>query len=187
MKIYTKTGDKGETGLFGGARVSKASDRVDAYGEVDELNSVLGLARAQKLDPDTDTLLAQVQSTLFNLGAELATDPESKVDVGVPAVQDADIEPLEKAIDRCEAELAPLKAFVLPGGSEGAATLHLARTVCRRAERRLVALAADTALRPECIRYLNRLSDLLFVLARYQNHVSGVQDVPWEGAGRHKA
>ena len=185
MKIYTKTGDKGDTGLFGGARVSKASDRVDAYGEVDELNSVLGLARAESLAPELDTLLGTIQSTLFNLGAELATDPEAKVDVGVPLVADPDIESLERAIDTYEADLPELKTFVLPGGCRAAAAFHLGRTVCRRAERRLVGLAGHTELRAECVRYLNRLSDLLFVLARHANHASGVADVPWVGAGRN--
>lgn len=184
MKIYTKTGDAGDTGLFGGGRVSKASLRVDTYGEIDELNSVLGLVRTEPFDKEIDELLAGVQSRLFDLGAELATSPNSKVELGIAGVSEADVEVLERAIDRAETELAPLKTFVLPGGSRAAAYLHLGRTVCRRAERRLVALAESEAVRPECIRYVNRLSDTLFVLARLANHRGGIIDVPWIGANR---
>jgi cob(I)alamin adenosyltransferase len=181
MKIYTKTGDQGDTGLFGGGRVAKSSLRVETYGEVDELNSVIGLARTEPIDTTIDTLLARVQSALFDLGAELATPPSSKVALGIPLIGEADILALEHAIDRAELELTPLKTFVLPGGSRAAAHLHLGRTVCRRAERRLVALHQAEPLRAECIRYLNRLSDALFVLARLANHRAGVADVPWEG------
>ncbi|HEX6242564.1 MAG TPA: cob(I)yrinic acid a,c-diamide adenosyltransferase, partial [Polyangiales bacterium] len=162
MKIYTKTGDQGDTGLFGGARVSKASLRVEAYGEVDELNSVLGMVRAEAgFDSAVSELLEAVQSQLFNLGAELATAPDSKAALGIPLVSEQEIGALEQGIDRAEAELSPLKTFVLPGGSRAAAALHLARTVCRRAERTLVELAASENVRPECLRYLNRLSDAL--------------------------
>jgi len=185
MKIYTKTGDRGDTGLFGGGRVSKASLRVDTYGEVDELNSVVGLVRTDPIDNEVDELCATIQSRLFDLGAELATSPDSKVELGIAGVTEADVEALERVIDRAETELSPLRTFVLPGGSTAAAYLHLARTVCRRAERRLVALAEHEAVRPECIRYLNRLSDTLFVLARLANHRRGVADVPWVGAGRN--
>jgi cob(I)alamin adenosyltransferase len=185
MKIYTKTGDKGDTGLFGGGRVSKANARVDVYGEVDELNSVIGLARVTRFDDAVDDLLARVQSRLFDLGAELATAPDSKVELGIALVSEAEVLALELAIDKAEEELQPLKTFVLPGGSAAAAHLHLARTVCRRAERKLVALADDEPVRPECIRYLNRLSDALFVLARLANHRAGIGDVPWLGAGRN--
>lgn len=185
MKIYTRTGDAGDTGLFGGERVSKASTRVDAYGEVDELNSVLGVARLHRFGPggddDFDRLLAGIQSRLFDLGAELA-NAKGK-DLGIPLVDDDDISAMEHAIDRAEEEVAPLKVFVLPGGSPLGAELHVARTVCRRAERRVVALAAETTLRPEVVRYLNRLSDLLFTLARLANHRAGVGDVPWVGRG----
>lgn len=187
MKIYTKTGDRGDTGLFGGDRVSKASARVEAYGDVDELNSVLGLARAEQLGVEGadrfDALLLAIQSRLFDLGAELANG-RSK-DLGIPLVDDADIEAMELAIDAAETELAPLKAFVLPGGTVLASRLHMARTVCRRAERRVVALASEVELRPETIRYLNRLSDLLFVLARLANARRGVPDVPWRGRREH--
>lgn len=179
MKIYTKTGDRGETGLFGGARVSKASLRVDTYGEIDELNSVLGLARCDVADVNSAALLEVVQSQLFNLGAELSTAPDSKVALGIPLVSEEEIAALEAAIDRAETELPALKTFVMPGGSRGAAQLHLARTVCRRAERKLVLMAASESVRDEAVRYLNRLSDALFVLARLENLRAGIADVPW--------
>lgn len=182
MKIYTKTGDAGETGLFGGTRLSKASDRVAAYGDVDELNSVLGLARVHRIDDERDALLAAVQSELFDLGAELASRPGK--DAGVPKIGEAEVETLERAIDAAEAELEPLATFILPGGSPGAAHLHHARTVCRRAERAVVHLAKGDEIRPEVLRYLNRLSDLLFVLARLANHRAGVTDVPWVGRSK---
>ena len=182
MKIYTKVGDTGKTGLFGENHVSKASTRVSAYGNVDELNSVIGLCRTTKIDDEHDQLLQKIQSELFNVGAELSTSPKHDKDIGVPLVSDADIEHIEKAIDRAETELAPLKTFVLPGGTVGAAHLHLARTTCRRAERSVVALLeAGEPVRGEVLRYLNRLSDLLFVLARLANRRVGVSDVPWLG------
>lgn len=185
MKIYTRTGDAGDTGLFGGERVSKASPRVEAYGDVDELNSVLGVARLHRFggesDDDFDRLLATIQSRLFDLGAELANSKAKEL--GIPLVDDADITAMERAIDRAEEEVTPLKVFVVPGGSPLGAQLHVARTVCRRAERRVVTLAAEVALRPEVVRYLNRLSDLLFTLARLANHRSGRGDVPWLGRG----
>ncbi len=179
MKIYTKTGDAGTTGLFGGGRVSKASDRVDAYGAVDELNSALGLARTLRFDDDVDALLELIQSELFTVGAELATLPGRSS--GSAPVSDAEVAVLERAIDRWQAELPTLQSFVLPGGAEAAAHLHVARTVCRRAERRVVALAATEDVRGEVMRYLNRLGDLLFVLARLANLRAGIVDVPWKG------
>jgi cob(I)alamin adenosyltransferase len=182
VRIYTKTGDAGETGLFGGGRVSKASARVEAYGDVDELNSAIGVARLYPIDGARDALLGDIQSELFDLGGELAAVPGK--DVIGPRIGDAEIVRLERAIDAAEEELAPLKTFVLPGGSPGGAHLHLARTVCRRAERAVVALAGGEAVRPEVLRYLNRLSDLLFVLARLANARAGVADVPWEGRRR---
>ena len=185
MKIYTKTGDAGDTGLFGGARVSKASARVETYGEVDELNSLIGLVLSEPFDDALSTLLTSVQSRLFDLGAELATAPDSKVALGIPLLDEPEVAALEQAIDRYEAELQPLKTFVLPGGTRAASYLHVARTVCRRAERRLVALSADETVRPVLVRYLNRLSDALFVFARLANHRAGVADVPWIGAGRN--
>lgn len=181
MKIYTKQGDEGETGLFGGTRVSKASPRVAAYGDVDELNSALGVARAAGLDEDVDALLARIQSELFELGAELAARPGKAL--GIPTIGDGEVEALERAIDRAEEELVPLATFILPGGARPAAHLHVARTVCRRAERAIVGLGAGET-RPEVLRYVNRLSDLLFVLARLANHRAGVADVPWKGRGQ---
>lgn len=178
MKIYTKTGDRGETGLFGGARVSKADPRVESYGDVDELNAQLGVARAAGLADDIDALLSTVQAKLFDVGAELATAPGSKASA-MPHVSAEDVVVLEEAIDRFEKELEPLKNFILPGGTGAAAWLHVGRTVARRAERRVVALAAQTEVRETLIHYLNRLSDLLFVLARVSNHRAGVADVPW--------
>ncbi len=181
MKIYTKHGDGGDTGLYGGTRVSKASTRVCAYGEVDELNSVIGMARAHGADVADHGLLERIQSELFDLGAELAARPGK--DTGVPAIDDEQIHALEAAIDAAEAELEPLAAFVLPGGSVAAAHLHHARTVCRRAERSIVGLGLDEPVRGAIVRYVNRLSDLFFVLARLANHRAGVPDVPWRGRG----
>ena len=191
MKIYTKTGDAGETGLFGGARVSKADLRVQAYGAVDELNSVVGVARAEVARgelPDGELalgpLLERIQMELFDVGAELATVPEKLGELSLPQVSGETIAQLEAAIDQGEQELAPLQSFILPGGSASAAQLHLARTVCRRAERLLVALSAASTVRTEPTIYLNRLSDLFFVLARVANVRAGVADVEWKGRDR---
>jgi cob(I)alamin adenosyltransferase len=178
MRIYTRTGDDGSTGLFGGARVSKGDPRVEAYGDVDECNAAIGLARAAGAPPPVETVLAKVQASLFDLGAVLATPPGKSTKTSGPT--DADVADLERAIDALEKDLAPLKTFVLPGGSEPASRLHLARTVCRRAERAVVRLAAAETVDAVVIRYLNRLSDLLFVQARYANHVAKVPDVPWK-------
>ncbi|UCH28279.1 MAG: cob(I)yrinic acid a,c-diamide adenosyltransferase [Myxococcales bacterium] len=183
MKIYTKTGDEGETGLFGGDRVSKASLRVDAYGEVDELNSAIGWARMQVSERDLDALLNQIQNDLFEVGAELGSTAERKQKGAMPLIEEPQVEALERAIDRYEEGPPPLTSFVLPGGSEGAARFHLARCVCRRAERSIVALGAQEAVRGEVLRYVNRLSDLLFTLARHANHAAGVEDIPWKGQG----
>lgn len=180
MRIYTRTGDDGTTGLYGGARVSKACDRVDAYGSVDELNAVLGWARAAGLPAEVERVLAHVQEDCFRLGAFLATVPGK--DPGIPRMTEADVVRLEHAIDRLEADLPALTTFVLPGGSEGAARLHVARTVCRRAERVLVNLAAHEPLDGVHVRWMNRLSDLLFVQARAANAAAGVADVPWAPA-----
>ena len=159
MKIYTRTGDAGQTGLFGGARVDKDDPRVEAYGTVDELNSCLGVVRA--------------------LGAELACLPGKEDQLRMTMLGETDIARLEGWIDRGELPLEPLKNFVLPGGSKSAAELHLARTVCRRAERRTLSAGRNSPIRPEVAIYLNRLSDLLFVLARYEYHVAGLSDIPW--------
>src|SRR5687767_1401642 len=180
MKIYTRTGDAGGTALFGGTRVSKADPRVAAYGDVDELNACLGAVRAQsELAGDMTSLLEQLQKDLFAIGARLA-DPSEKIAERVTkaAVTDADIQRLEDWIDRFEAELPPLRRFILPGGNRAGALLHLSRTVCRRAERSIVALGADN-LEARLLAYVNRLSDLLFVLARAVNHRAGQPDVEW--------
>jgi cob(I)alamin adenosyltransferase len=179
VKIYTKTGDDGTTGLFGGARVKKASFRVDAYGTVDELNAAIGVARATQLEELSEEILGRVQVDLFTLGAELACVPGKEDKLGMTLLGPPDIARLEQTIDRAEAELPQLKAFVLPGGSQEAAALHQARTVCRRAERSLL-MVDDATPRPELVIYLNRLSDLLFVLARRANAHARVPDVPWE-------
>ncbi len=179
MRIYTKTGDDGTTGLFGGLRLDKDSARVEAYGTVDELNSALGLARSAGLSADLDELLGVLQEDLFCLGAELACAPGKEASLPSKALGDADIERLEHSIDVHEAELPMLRNFVLPGGSHAAAALHLARTICRRAERNVLSAGRDTTLRPTLLVYLNRLADLLFVLARRENQLSGRGDVPW--------
>ena len=178
VKIYTKTGDDGTTGLFGGGRVKKASTRVEAYGTVDELNATLGLARATTLDPFADGVLAQTQVDLFTLGAELACVPGKEDKLSMSLIDADDAARLEHAIDDAEKELPPLKTFVLPGGSPQASALHLARTVCRRAERAVLSID-DTPARNDVVIYLNRLSDLLFTLARHANLKAGVEDVPW--------
>lgn len=183
MKIYTKTGDRGETGLFGGARVSKASLRVEAYGEVDELNSALGWVRIEVSDPELDGLLNQIQNDLFEVGAELGSTAERKQKSVLPLVEEPQVEVLERAIDEYEKGPPPLESFVLPGGSEAAARFHLARCTCRRTERSIVALSSQEEVRGEVLRYVNRLSDLLFTLARHANHAAGVADIPWKGRG----
>ena len=177
MKIYTRTGDSGETGLFDGTRVSKADPRVDAYGEVDEVNACLGVARAAGVDVDIAALLEHLQRDLFAIGALLA-DPARRIAARVDkaAIGDADVARLEHSIDRLERDLPPLRRFILAGGSPAGAALHLARVVCRRAERRLVALAG---VDPIVLVYVNRLSDLLFVMARATNHRAGVSEVEW--------
>jgi cob(I)alamin adenosyltransferase len=178
MKIYTKTGDAGETGLFGGPRVSKDSPRIEAYGTVDELNALLGLVRLEPLPEEIERMLAKIQNQLFDLGAELASpEPDRK---GTNILGESQIAWQETLIDRFETELLPLKAFILPGGTRGAALLHVARCVCRRAERCVVTLQRTEPLSTVPIVYLNRLSDLLFVAARVVNHRAGVADVPWE-------
>ena len=179
MKIYTKTGDAGETSLFDQTRVSKADPRVDAYGVVDELNACLGAARAAGVGDDLSHELEVIQQELFALGARLA-DPRSRIAgrVDKAAIRDTDVERLERTIDRLETELPPLRRFILPGGSAAGALLHLARTVCRRAERRVVGLGRE-AVEPILVVYLNRLSDLLFVMARAVNHRAHVPETEW--------
>jgi cob(I)alamin adenosyltransferase len=180
VKIYTKTGDSGETGLFGGPRVRKSDARVEAYGEVDELNAAVGVVRAAVEDPEIDRLLARVQDELFCVGAELATPHEAKARSAIPVVEAAWAARLEAAIDAWEEELPPLTRFVLPGGTRTASALHLARCVCRRAERRVVALASVVEVAPAALAYLNRLSDLLFVAARLANHRARRSEAEWD-------
>jgi len=180
VPIYTGGGDGGETGLFGGGRVSKDDTRVEAYGAVDELNASLGLARAAGLPPDLDALAARVQDQLFVLGADLATPPDSSARGNrVVRLEEGAAATLEPEIDRLEAELPPLRSFVLPGGSAGGAALHAARTVCRRAERRTVTLARREKISNGVIPFLNRVSDLLFVMARAANARAGIPEAPW--------
>lgn len=178
VKIYTKTGDLGETSLFDNTRVRKSDARVDAYGEVDEVNACLGVARAAGVDAEISSLIETLQKGLFALGARLA-DPSARISprVAKAAIGEAEVAALEQAIDRLETELAPLRAFILPGGSPAGAALHLARTVSRRAERRAVALGDE--VEPIVIVYLNRLSDLLFVMARVVNHRARMTETEW--------
>ena len=178
MKIYTRTGDEGETGLFGGPRVLKDDVRIEAYGTIDELNAVVGCAR-HELPADWSDLLGQIQHDLFSLGAELATpDPTAH---NTALVGDAQVESLEQAIDQASQDLPPLQQFILPAGSRGVSLLHLARAVCRRGERRLVTLAsnAQSPVSAVLLRYVNRLSDLLFVLARAVTYAEGREDAGW--------
>ena len=180
MKIYTRTGDEGTTALYGGERVSKDARRVEAYGTVDEANALLGVVRSQLGSLATfDVFLAELQSTLFDVGADLAT-PESRYRENIAPLSETDVVGLEREIDRLEADLPVLRAFILPGGHPAAAALHHARTVVRRAERRVVELSHFETLNPLVAVYLNRLSDLLFVLARTVNVAAGVRDAEWQ-------
>jgi cob(I)alamin adenosyltransferase len=181
--IYTRTGDTGETMLFGGGRVRKDDVRIEAMGSVDELNAALGVVRTELVrggtaPADLEPLLARIQHRLFDLGAELATS--NATGRGMNLVNDAHVGELETAIDRYDAALEPLREFILPGGVPAAAQLHLARCVCRRAERRVVELMSHEAIRGEVLRYLNRLSDLLFVAARAVNRANRAADVTWQ-------
>lgn len=178
MKIYTRSGDSGQTSLLGGGRVLKTHPRVEAYGAVDELNSLLGVARAHAISEYGDGLLAQAQSQLFLLGADLATPPDSAAN-WITRISAEDIAWLEATIDEMTAELPALKNFILPGGTLAAASLQLARTVCRRAERQLVALLGEDATGEQALAYLNRLSDWLFTLARYENLQAGETETTW--------
>lgn len=184
MKIYTKRGDTGETDLLGGPRVAKDHARVEAYGAVDELNAALGVCATQTGHADCQQLLARLQGWMFDLGGYLASpDPVRRKKGRVPEPREADVAELEKAIDVFEAELVPLERFILPGGTPAAAAFHVARTVCRRAERCAVSLHREEPLEGAALRLLNRLSDLLFVLARVENRRAGVADVEWPGRG----
>lgn len=180
-KIYTRTGDTGQTALFGGGKVAKHHPRVAAYGDVDELNAVLGVVRATAPTDLHDALLEQIQRDLFSIGGHLATPDPEKVRAALARAElrEERIVEFERAIDAADEELMPLKAFILPGGTPKAAAFHVARTVCRRAERSVVALADGTEVPALFLVYLNRLSDLLFTLARFANHRAGVGDVTW--------
>lgn len=179
-KIYTRRGDDGSTGLFGGPRVRKDDLRVASYGDIDELNSSLGLAREELAgSPDLLALVDALQSELFTLGAELATPDADRAPKEVPRIAAAQVERLEREIDRLTGELPPMKNFILPGGSRAGALLHLSRTVCRRAERKVVTLAETAPVSAQALAYLNRLSDLLFVAARAANLRAGGREIPW--------
>jgi len=185
VKIYTKRGDRGETDLLGGGRVAKDCERVEAYGAVDEVNASLGLCAVESSHDDLREIVRDIQSSLFDLGGYLASpNAERRDKAAIPQPEDSDVERLEARIDALEGELEPLERFILPGGTRAAAAFHLARTVCRRAERRAVALHATEPLSEAALRYLNRLSDLLFVMARVENRRAGVADVEWAGRGR---
>ncbi len=180
MKIYTRTGDKGITALYGGQRVPKDASRVEAYGTVDEANALLGVARTQLGDLSSfDVLLTELQSALFDVGADLAT-PEPRYRTNIVPLSEKDVAGLEAHIDRLAADLPELRAFILPGGHPASASLHHARTVVRRAERRTATLSHTEPINPQVTVYLNRLSDLLFVLARAVNVAAGIQDPEWQ-------
>lgn len=179
-RIYTRTGDHGDTGLFGGERISKAALRVEAYGEVDELNSMIGLAAAQIADTAVRARLELLQADLFDIGAHLASgEMADRLRSRIPPLPEARVEEMEHWIDEAEEELPALDAFILPGGTAGGATLHVARCVCRRAERRVVALHSEVPTDEVMLRYLNRLSDLLFTFARLVNHRAGTPESRW--------
>jgi len=179
-KVYTRTGDDGTTSLGGGQRVAKDAPRIEAYGTVDELNSAIGVALAAGVDEGLAGPLRTIQNELFHLGSDLCIPEADKARMPAPRIEERHVLALEKLMDELSEKLSPLENFVLPGGSLGAAQLHVARTVCRRAERLLVALARTEAVGPWTIRYLNRLSDALFVMARHENRRRGVPDVLWD-------
>ena len=182
MKIYTKTGDDGKTSLFGGKRVDKDNLRIEAYGTIDELNSVIGIVLTDNVSEKTSKILNLIQNSLFVIGSELASpsDVESKA---ITPVTEEDIRILENYIDEIDTDLSPLKNFILPGGTKSASLLHFARTVCRRAERRIVEIDKVEKINQKIIVYINRLSDLLFVIARYENHVASSPEIEWKSRG----
>jgi len=185
VKIYTRRGDSGETDLFGGSRVSKDALRIEAYGTIDELNAAVGFCAATTPADDIRDALTPIQSQLFDLGASLAApDAANRAKSGTPETDSEDVDALEAQINSLEAELEPLKSFILPGGTPASAALHVARTVCRRAERCMVALHRTEPLSPVALAYVNRLSDLLFVMARVENRRAGQPDVEWKGRDR---
>lgn len=182
MKIYTKTGDSGQTSLFGGKRVNKNDVRINSYGTIDELNSIIGLILTEKVNERTNEILNNIQHILFAIGAELATPSDVKSSV-INSLSVDEILSIEQIIDEIENQLSPLKNFILPGGTRSAALLHLARTVCRRAERNIVEIEKDERINPNIIIYINRLSDLLFVIARFENHVTSTPEIEWKTGG----
>lgn len=179
MKVYTKTGDDGTTGLFGGARVPKHHIRIESYGTADELNSYIGLVRHRKIDPKAEAILGEVQDRLFTIGSILASDP-SKSNLKTPDLHNSDIELLEKEMDRMNEELPEMRSFVLPGGNDTVSFCHIARCVCRRAERLAVLLNEKEPIEPLVIKYLNRLSDYLFVLSRKITQDDKLTEIPWK-------
>ena len=178
-RVYTRTGDDGTTGLGGGQRVSKGSPRIAAYGTVDELNALIGAAMACGLEKELVSKLSRIQNELFHLGSDLCFLEEDKESTALPGIEEHHIISLEELMDHLSAEIPPLENFVLPGGSPGAASLHVARTCCRRAEREVVQLAGQGKVGAHTVRYLNRLSDTLFVMARFENSRKGVQETIW--------
>lgn len=179
MKIYTKTGDKGQTSLLGGARVPKHSLRIESYGTIDELNSWIGLVRDQQIPADLTPILLEIQDRLFTMGSELATEP-GKTKVKIPHLQQEDVIFLEKEIDRMEADLPPMRNFILPGGHPAVSTCHITRCVCRRAERLCVHLSSESEVDEIIPMYLNRLSDYLFVLSRWLSKSLNAEEIPWK-------
>lgn len=179
MKIYTKTGDDGTSGLIGGNRVMKNDIRLEAYGSVDELNSWIGLIRSMVTDSSVSELLLRIQNTLFAIGSKLATGENGQEFTNHIRIDDAETVMIEKAMDEYESKLQPIRNFILPGGSPLTGYCHIARTVCRRAERRIIQLSGETPVEPGIVRYINRLSDYLFMLARKLSADSGVKEIPW--------
>lgn len=182
MKIYTKTGDKGETGLWGGGRISKSAARIHAYGTIDECNAVLGIVRSFDLPSEIETPLKEVQNLLFVCGSDLATPGDKQK--AIDRIGKKDIEFLESRIDRLEKSLPALNQFIIPGGEQSAAYLHLARTICRRAERWIVEVVANDPVHKDALIFINRLSDFLFVAARSANQKAGLNDIPWKSPRR---
>ncbi|MBC3541329.1 cob(I)yrinic acid a,c-diamide adenosyltransferase [Rufibacter sediminis] len=180
MKIYTKTGDKGETSLIGGTRVKKSHLRIEAYGTVDELNSFLGVVRDQEVNQKRQQLFSEIQDRLFTIGSTLATDPVKEGKVQTPDLHQSDIQLLEDQMDLLDAELPPLRNFILPGGHPAVSFCHVARTVCRRAERLVIALQEESHVDALVVQYLNRLSDFLFVLSRAIGFELGVKEITWK-------
>lgn len=180
FKVYTKTGDDGTTGLVGGNRVKKYDPRLEGYGTIDELNSCIGIIRSYDIPEDIKGIIIQIQNKLFNIGSRLASDEKGETYTANLSIKDEDIEVLEKAIDKFEEGLPELANFILPGGELSVAQCHMARTICRRAERRIVEFSEQTPIQAEIVKYVNRLSDFFFVLARKLSHLKGVEETPWE-------